>query len=138
MQNTTKEKLSRISDDLKLIIFDLDGTLVDSSKPMEVTLNFTLKEFGRPVLAPDSADATIGIPLSKIFMTLLERPGRDSVVEEAISVYRKKYMEIFLDDSFLYDGVAHTIPKLAEKFQISMATTKKTNVAELTLKHFDL
>lgn len=123
---------------LKLLIFDLDGTLVDSSIPMGRAFNHTLKQMGLEEYNQKETDALIGTPLSKLFMRIMNRPTRDAMIEQCIKIYRQKYLEIFLDRTFLYDGVADVIPKLAGRYTISLATTKKTDVATMTLEHFGL
>lgn len=123
---------------LKLLIFDLDGTLVDSSKPMGKAFNHTLKQMNVREFSREETDSFIGTPLSDLFMNVMNRPGRDDIIEKCIRIYRKKYLEIFLDESYLYDGVAETIPGLASRYRIALATTKKTDIARMTLEHFKL
>jgi HAD superfamily hydrolase (TIGR01509 family) len=138
VQAQSEITLANISNQLKLIIFDLDGTLIDSSKPMRDALNFTVNKFDLPKFGTVEADALIGTPLSKIFMRLLGRSERDDVIEDCIKTYREKYLKICCRYSHLYDGVIELMPMLAEKYSIAMATTKLTDVAAMTLEYFEL
>lgn len=127
-----------IIDRLQLIVFDLDGTLVDSSIPMGDAFNYTIEQLGFEKYNKDETDLLIGTPLSEVFMNVLGKTERDSEIDDCINICRNKYKEICCDNSKLYDGVAELILKLAGVYTISLATTKNTEISKLTLKHFKI
>jgi HAD superfamily hydrolase (TIGR01549 family) len=105
---------------------------------MHETYNYTLRTHGLEEQGPDRTKALIGIPLSVIFSELLGLPKTDPAVIQCLETYKERYLKVCCDDSSLYEGVRELIPELAGKYDIALATTKRTQVAELTLEYFGL
>lgn len=60
-------------DGIKNIIFDLDGTLIDSSRGVTEATNFALEEMNEPPRSPDEIRFYIGYPLEEMFATFSEK-----------------------------------------------------------------
>lgn len=96
----------------ELIIFDLDGTLVDSLLDITASVNFARSHFGLPHLEPDRVRGLVGdgvrVLIERAFAT------RDpNVVEQALRVYTPHYAEHLLDHTRPYPDVAATLPLLS-------------------------
>ncbi len=126
----------------KLLACDLDGTLIDSLREMNISFNHALKEVG--VEEQEDLLQYTGMPLEEIFEIVLP-DKKKNLVEEASASYRKKYSEIGPTGSPTYQGVMETLETL-KKFgiKLAIATTKKTYMAELVAegvgiaKYFDV
>jgi len=93
---------------LDLLIFDLDGTLVDTKQDLTNSVNHTRSEYDLPPLTLAQVMQQVGDGIRK----LLERSLPDSGPEEikqAIATFRKHYGEHLLDHSQLYPGVEETL-----------------------------
>lgn len=119
------------------ILFDLDGTLVDSAPGIVQSISFTLKELGLEV--PPMADLLhwVGPPLPESFRT---RAGIDeSLLPRAIEIYREQYLNVGAYDSRLFDGTGELLHDLrAEGRHLALATSKPMTPATLMLEHFNL
>lgn len=95
---------------IKLVIFDLDGTLIDSRLDLVHSVNAALRHIGRPEL-PDHVIASYvgdGAPI------LIQRALGDEVVEEAIirkglEFFLSYYREHKLDHTTLYPGIIEAL-----------------------------
>lgn len=119
------------------IVFDLDGTLVDSHSTIYVSTIKTLEYFNiNGNLLPESElRKRIGMHFKDIFDEL-NIPVEN--LEEFISVYKKIYYDC-MNLSQLYDGVKDVINKLKENnYSISLLTTKGQDQAEFILKYFNI
>ena len=75
------------------ILFDLDGTLTDSSPGILNGFEYTLKEMGVEVPERSSMMKFVGPPLSESFGNMLGMSDEDT--EKAIALYRKYYHELY-------------------------------------------
>ena len=113
---------------MRLIIFDADGTLINSQAIILEGLNLTFREFGYPQPQKSDALATIGLTLDLLFAKLLNRAVDDEIMAMCVS-YKRNAVELLSRPelhSQLYDGidgVLATLSKQPETF-LAIATGK--------------
>jgi phosphoglycolate phosphatase len=92
---------------IRLIIFDLDGTLVNTLEDIAHSVNFTLGRLGRPLLPLDTVRQYVGDGME----TLLTRAlgGYAGLLEEAKSIYMVHQGRNLVVSSHLYPGVKETL-----------------------------
>lgn len=119
----------------KTILFDLDGTLADTSPGVLACFEYTLSKIGLPL--PDDMNIFLGPPLQYSFGTLC---GLDEVkTDEAIRVYRQKYRTEEIFNGNVFEGVEDMLRSLSEKgFTLAAATCKMEKFAGLVLEHFGI
>ena len=114
----------------KLVIFDLDGTLIDTLMDAGRCFNKVLEQFGFKTYPLEQYNCLVGGNLEVIFSKLLEEQDR---TEEIISKLKNKYREVYSLDpkpnTKPFDGVLDVLKKLNEKNDISIAiNTNKSQV----------
>jgi phosphoglycolate phosphatase-like HAD superfamily hydrolase/esterase/lipase len=108
----------------RIIMFDLDGTLVDSRNGIEHTLRMTLAECGKPLADDHDLSWCLGASLWNIFERYLETTDRH-VIERAVVVYRHIYRDGPMFEFSVYDGVVETLDTLRrDGARIVVATAK--------------
>jgi phosphoglycolate phosphatase len=119
------------------ILFDLDGTIVDSAPGITSTLAYTFEELGRPVPGPAELLAYVGPPILDSFR---ERAGMSmGEAAAALAIYRPRYLEIGALDSTVFPGVADVLKAVhAAGIPLSLATSKPETPAKLILSHYGL
>ena len=120
----------------KSILFDLDGTLTDSGEGIMNCAEFALRHFGIPVPARDTMRVFVGPPLSDTFM----RFGvPESNVQEAIEVYRSRYIPVGKYENALYPGIYQVLEALhRDGFKLYVATSKPEAMSIEILEHFEI
>ena len=118
------------------VLFDLDGTIVDSATDIMASLAHTFTEMGLPVPADDVLRSYVGPPLlDSLRMTA---GFTDAEAWEALNVYRDHYGEHLLA-SPVFPGVAGVLERLhAAGVPIALATSKPESMARAVLEHNDL
>ena len=106
------------------IVFDVDGTLFDTKNGIIKTLNYVLKEFGKDAIDPQDEDKYIGPPIKKSLMKY--QCMEDMEADEATILYRRNYVECFVHESVMYDGVIETLEALKNQNVILGIATMKT------------
>ena len=120
----------------KSILFDLDGTLTDSGEGIINCAKMTLERFGLPIPSPDELRTFVGPPLGDSFMRYGVPADR---VEEAIAVFRSRYLPIGKFENYPYPGIQELLETLkAQGHKLYVATSKPEVTAVEVLEHFSL
>lgn len=119
------------------IMFDLDGTIVESDRGVISSVLFALKELGISVEENQDMKKFLGPPLFYSFTTFL---GLDEeTTEKAISLYRKHYEREGHLDSPVYEGVEETLKALKEMGKtLLVVTSKPLNMAGKIIRNVGL
>src|SRR6201994_291295 len=91
--------------DLKLLIFDLDGTLVDSRQDLANSVNAMLRHYKKPELACEVISSYIGNGAPVLVRRALGDPDDEGYVQEALLYFMSYYREHKLDSTYVYDGI---------------------------------
>jgi phosphoglycolate phosphatase len=101
---------------LKLLVFDLDGTLIDSAQDLCNSVNATLAHFGREALADQTVAGFIGdgamMLIRRAFSADADVPPDEVVLAEAYLYFLDYYREHKLDFTYAYDGVLEALAAL--------------------------
>lgn len=120
-------------EDIKLIIFDLDGAVVHTMPDVSIAVQKTVEAMGCEPLSPEEAGSHIGGGAKKAFSTLLG-PERAHLLDEALVFFRSYYSEHCADFSPLYPGIREVLEYFNGKMKIAMATAK---IRSATIKILD-
>jgi phosphoglycolate phosphatase len=135
-------------DKIKLLIFDLDGTLVDSRKDLANSINAMLENYHRPKLADDVIATYIGDGAPTLVRRSLGfiddhdlQPKEEEFIEDALVYFLEYYREHKLDYTYVYDGVIEALQKISDGKEMSVLSNKPVNpsraiVNALGLKDF--
>lgn len=91
--------------EIKFLIFDLDGTLVDSRFDLANSVNAMLRHYGKPELANDVIGSYIGNGAPMLVRRALGDPDDELLVQEALLYFMAYYREHKLDTTYVYDGI---------------------------------
>ncbi|NBC07519.1 MAG: HAD-IA family hydrolase [Bacteroidetes bacterium] len=101
-------------DEFDLLVFDLDGTLVDSRYDLADAVNFAMEKMGRPQLAYDDLPPLLGSGLRYLLEKAAGTADRQQV-ERAKQHFDDYYEQHFTDKTRLYPGVMSTLQALDAK-----------------------
>ena len=124
------------------IIFDLDGTLLDSSPDIFNCVNLALREMALPEVTMEQAKKGIG-PGSQVFTQTMLPRDQFYRWEELLQIYRRFYLDRCTERSTLYPGVTALLRhlrngSLAEAAYLAVATNKPRSMTDRILGHFGL
>lgn len=128
-----------------LLVFDLDGTLIDSRQDLCNSVNATLTHFNKPQL-PDAVIASyIGDGVSMLVRRALGDPEGDShdedYVTEAITFFLDYYRIHKLDFTYVYPGVIESLEAIRTAhptLPMAVLTNKPVNPSRAICTHFGL
>jgi phosphoglycolate phosphatase len=121
----------------RLVLFDLDGTLVDSSPGIHSSVRFAARELGLPAPTPAQLRGMVGPPLQDGFALVLGVPAGD--VPHAVSAYRAHYTAGALLDVTVHPGIPDLLAALTGGGALlAVATSKPEPFAVRVLAHTGL
>jgi phosphoglycolate phosphatase len=100
------------AESIRLIVFDLDGTLIDSRKDLTNSINAMLAEFGRESLPEEIIATYIGDGAGMLVRRALGDPENEPLVENALQHFLAHYREHKLDFTYVYPGVFDSLEAL--------------------------
>jgi len=122
---------------IEAFLFDLDGTLVDSSRAIFDAVKRVLDSKGH-VYENEKTIKMIGIPLEEMFRLLIPTLSNDEVWQY-VQEYRKHYSMHHLKSTTLLPGADRFLRKLKERgFKIGLVTSKYRKPVMEVLAHFNL
>ncbi len=120
----------------KTILFDLDGTLTDSGEGIINCAALALEHFGIPVPSREEMRVFVGPPLDETFIKFGVPADQ---AQEAIRVYRSRYLTVGKFENFPYPGVEELLQKLRQAgHKLYVATSKPEALSVEILEKFAL
>lgn len=121
---------------IKTVIFDLDGTLLNTLEDLKDAANFALSEFGYPKRSLEEIRCFVGNGVRK----LIERavPEACENIDECLCVFKKNYSENMCNNTVPYNGILKILKDLQDNgVKIGVVSNKfDSAVKELCKKYF--
>jgi phosphoglycolate phosphatase len=126
----------------KIMIFDLDGTLVDTAPDFRNSVNFMLNNYNEPSVTLEEIRDWVGYggrELIKRTMIAKQIEFDDNKLDEMLAIFLSHYTENIDDDSKLYDNVKETLNFLKkENIKLSVCTNKDETLSRTLLEKLDV
>lgn len=120
---------------IRLIIFDLDGTLVNTLEDIAHSVNFTLGRLGRPLLHQDTVRKYVGDGMEMLLTRALG--DHTGLLEEAKGIYTDHQSRNLVVSSRLYPGVQETLEHF-RSIPMAVVTNKTLEFSEPLLEQLGI
>ena len=118
------------------VLFDLDGTIIDSRVPFVTSMNYALAANGHPQREPQELLPYLGPPTR---IALAELVGDDDeLIGPTLATYREHYARTSTETTLVYQGIPELLQSLHGRVQLAVATSKIATSAVMLLEHLGL
>lgn len=124
--------------ELRAIVFDMDGVLVDSQRHWSRVQNFFLDEILGSWTAEDQVKI-IGLSMPDVYELLVRDYGLQKSYQELVSYYESLAEQIYCEESSLLPGVRELLETLNEEgLPMAVASSSPRSWVEMAVGHFSL
>ncbi|MGA9768148.1 MAG: HAD family hydrolase [Blastocatellia bacterium] len=125
------------------MLFDLDGTLIDSKSDLAASINLMLAEVGRPALSEETIGSFVGDGVRVLTYRSLtatdpnHNPPDEELHARGIALMHSHYQDQMLKTTRLYRGVEETLEFFKSKRK-AVVTSKEVRFTKIILDHFHI
>ena len=121
-----------------VVLFDVDGTLVDSAEPILTALNDALVENALPPLSADELWKIVGPPIHQALQSVMRDWGENTdIVPKLVSDFRRVYRPLSLELAATYLGVPEMLADISQVARLGVVTSKLAAYARPILERLD-
>ena len=121
----------------KLVIFDLDGTLIDTLEDLKNAVNHALIQQNLPKKSKEHVRISIGNGVNKLVARCMENGEDNPLYLTVLNDFRKYYSEHSLDNTFPYPGIDKVLKELkSNNYLLAVCTNKVDSIAKDIINGF--
>jgi phosphoglycolate phosphatase len=114
---------------VRALIFDLDGTLIDSKVDLALSVNATLEGLGRAPLEPEKIYGYVGQGAPTLVRRALGFGVSDAEAQQGLAYFLSYYRDHMLDNTVTYPGVREGL-ELLKEYPLAVLTNKPVRFSQ--------
>jgi len=126
---------------IKLIVFDLDGTLLDTKPDLTGAMNYALSQLGYEQISAEQTRDYIGNGIKMFAKRAVshsyETDTDDEIADKAVALFKQYYAGHLVSNTVPYDGISELLYRLKEKgIRLAVLSNKYDDATKYIIDHF--
>lgn len=122
---------------MKLVLFDMDGTIIDPKLGFVRCINYALDALGEKPVPESELVKYIGPPLDYAFKNIVANCD-DTFIEHCVARFRERYLDVGWQENHLYDGIDTVLQTLInENYRLAICTSRRTDLAKKIVDRYN-
>ena len=122
---------------IRAVVFDLDGTLLDTVPDLGESANAALRRFGMPAMPARDYQPRIGHGIRNLMLQSVPEGTPEALFEQVLAFYLAYYPEHCTEHTQIYPGVAELLEKLqGAGYALAVLSNKTERTAQRIISHF--
>jgi phosphoglycolate phosphatase len=126
-----------VKEAVRLLVFDLDGTLIDSKVDLANSVNHALAAFGLPALSHPVIYSYVGDGATMLIRRAVGEEG-DGILPAVLEAFLAHYRRHLLDTTIPYPGVGESLREWVGTYQMAVLTNKSLDMTQAILSGLSL
>ncbi len=106
------------------ILFDLDGTLLDTLQDLTDAVNYSLRHYGCPERTPMEVRSYVGNGVERLMRLALPGKATDPAIDPVMETYRQYYAVHNKDKTRPYAGILEALKEIRKEYPIAVVSNK--------------
>lgn len=122
---------------IKAVIFDLDGTLLDTLDDLASSTNYALEQFGFPLRSVKEVRTFVGDGVRKLIERALPSADDERIVDAVLDCFKQHYVKHCQIKTCLYPGIKELLSALKTKgYKLAIVSNKLQSGVDELYKHY--
>jgi len=123
---------------MKLVLFDMDGTIIDPKLGFVRCINYALDALGIESVPENKLVQYIGPPLDYAFKKIVADNSNEALITDCIIKFRERYLDVGWQENHLYGGIDTVLQTLhAKNYDLAICTSRRTDLAQKIIDHYE-
>ncbi len=121
----------------KTVIFDLDGTLLDTIKDLEIAMNMALEKLGHEKRTHEEIKSFIGHGSEELVRKAMPKGSSNREIQNCLKIFKDYYFKNMLENTLPYKGIIELLTTLTEsEIEIGVVSNKPDAATKKACEHF--
>ena len=122
---------------IKAVIFDLDGTLLNTSIDLANALNFALSYYGFKKQSIEDIIGKTGDGNRNLVLRSLDKDVDEETFNKVFDLFKKTYFDNSINETYIYDGMTEVLHTLKNKgYKLAVVSNKMDFLTQKIIKHY--